>query len=80
MIQTRREHGVHVCVICECVCVYNTLWRVAVKFGEGVLAGPHADFLCSTVGSSVSLKGSIVPFLGPLSHSLSSRVNTGYSS
>lgn len=31
--------------ICVCVCVCKAQWRVAVKFGEGVLAGPHADFL-----------------------------------
>lgn len=51
---------------------------MAVKFGEGVLAGPHADFLAQSWGSTVSLKGGIVPLLAFSSRS--SRVNTDYSS
>lgn len=39
---------VHACVICECVC--KAQWRMAVKFVEGVLAGPHADFLAQPWG------------------------------
>lgn len=63
-------------LVCACMCVYACVmwecvpkaqWRVAVKFVDGVLAGPHADFLCSAMGSIVSLKDRIVPSLGPLS-------------
>lgn len=53
-----------------CVCA-KARWRMAVKFVEGVLAGPHADFLCSAMGSIVFLKDAIVPSPGPLSPSLS---------
>lgn len=49
---------------------------MAVKFGEGVLAGPHADFLAQSWGSTVSLKGGIVPLWAFSSRS--SRVNTDY--
>lgn len=40
--------GVHACPICECV--RKAQWRMAVKFVEGVLAGPHADFLAQPWG------------------------------
>lgn len=64
------------------VCV-AARWRAAVKFVEGVSAGPHADFLCSAAGSIVFLKDAIVPSAGParsLSRSPPRRVNTGRSS
>lgn len=40
--------SVHACVICQRVC--KAQWRMAVKFVEGVLAGPHADFLAQPWG------------------------------
>lgn len=74
---TRGEGRSAVSLVCVCLrdmrgCVCaKARWRMAVKFVEGVLAGPHADFLCSAMGSIVFLKDAIVPSPGPLSPSLS---------
>jgi len=58
------------------VCVCKSRWRMAVKFVEGVLAGPHADFLARPWGRQ-SLWKAALSLLWALA--LSSRVNTGYS-